>query len=33
LPWKEYTALNESYVKAGRFTPEEFAKHQTEKPG
>jgi len=27
--WKEYTALNESYVKAGKFTPEEFAKHQT----
>jgi NAD-dependent dihydropyrimidine dehydrogenase PreA subunit len=26
--WKEYTELNESYVKAGKFTPEEFAKHQ-----
>jgi len=31
--WKRYTELNESYVKAGKFTPEEFAKHQTEKPG
>jgi ferredoxin len=29
--WKQYTELNESYVKAGKFTPEEFAKHQTEK--
>jgi ferredoxin len=26
--WKQYTELNESYVKAGKFTPEEFAKHQ-----
>jgi hypothetical protein len=25
---KEYTELNESYVKAGKFAPEEFAKHQ-----
>ena len=31
--WKQYTELNESYVKAGKFTPQEFAKHQTEKPG
>src|SRR6266568_2368085 len=29
--WKQYTELNESYVKAGKFTPEEFANHQTEK--
>jgi len=27
--WKQYTELNESYVKAGKFTPEEFAKHAT----
>ncbi len=27
--WKQYTELNESYVKAGNFTPEEFAKHAT----
>jgi hypothetical protein len=27
--WKQYTELNESYVKAGKFTPEEFAKHQS----
>ncbi len=26
--WKQYTELNESYVKAGKFTPEEYAKHQ-----
>ena len=26
--WKQYTELNESYVKAGNFTPEQFAKHQ-----
>jgi len=26
--WKQYTELNESYVKGGKFTPEEFAKHQ-----
>ena len=26
--WKQYTELNESYVKAGKYTPEEFAKHQ-----
>ena len=26
--WKRYTELNESYVKAGKYTPEEFAKHQ-----
>jgi hypothetical protein len=26
--WKEYTELNESFVKAGKFAPEEFAKHQ-----
>ena len=26
--WKQYTELNESYVKAGKFTSEEFAKHQ-----
>ena len=25
--WKQYTELNESYVKAGKYTPEEFAKH------
>jgi ferredoxin len=31
--WKQYTELNESHVKAGKFTPEEFAKHQTEKQG
>jgi len=24
--WKQYTELNESYVKAGKFTPAEFAK-------
>jgi hypothetical protein len=27
--WKQYTELNESYVKAGKFMPEEFAKHAT----
>jgi ferredoxin len=27
--WKEHTELNESYVKAVKFTPEEFAKHAT----
>ncbi len=27
--WKQYTELNESYVKASKFTPEEFAKHQS----
>ena len=26
--WKRYTELNESYVKAGKFTPEKFAKQQ-----
>jgi hypothetical protein len=26
--WKEYTELDESFVKAGKFAPEEFAKHQ-----
>src|SRR6267154_2506353 len=26
--WKQYTELNESYVKAGKFMPEEYAKHQ-----
>ena len=26
--WKQYTELNESYVKAGKFTPGEYAKHQ-----
>jgi hypothetical protein len=26
--WKRYTELNESYVQAGKFTPEEFAKQQ-----
>ena len=26
--WKQYTELNESYVEAGKFTPEESAKHQ-----
>jgi ferredoxin len=26
--WKQYTELNESYVKAGKFTSEEYAKHQ-----
>jgi len=25
--WKQYTELNASYVRGGRFTPEEFAKH------
>ena len=25
--WKHYTEINESYVKGGKFTPEEFAKH------
>ena len=25
--WKQYTELNESYVKVGKFTSEEFAKH------
>jgi NAD-dependent dihydropyrimidine dehydrogenase PreA subunit len=27
--WKQYTELNESYVKAGTYTPEEFAKHKS----
>jgi len=31
--WKEYTKRNESYVKAGKFAPHEFAQHQTEKRG
>jgi hypothetical protein len=26
--WKQYAELNESYVKGGKFTPEEYAKHQ-----
>jgi hypothetical protein len=26
--WKRDTELNESYVKAGKFTPEKFAKQQ-----
>lgn len=26
--WKRYTELNESYVQAGKFTPEKFAKQQ-----
>src|ERR1700688_2906213 len=26
--WKQYTELNESYVRAGKFTPGEYAKHQ-----
>jgi hypothetical protein len=26
--WKQYTELNESYVKGGKFTPEELAKRQ-----
>jgi hypothetical protein len=26
--WKQYTELNESYVKAGQFRPEEYDKHQ-----
>lgn len=26
--WKQYTELNETYVKAGKFRPEEYAKHQ-----
>ena len=26
--WKKYTELNESYVNGGKFTPEEYAKHQ-----
>jgi ferredoxin len=26
--WKQYAELNESYVKAGKYTPEEVAKHQ-----
>ena len=26
--WKQYTELNESYVKAGKFSPEEYSKHQ-----
>ena len=26
--WKQSTELNESYVKAGKFTPGEYAKHQ-----
>ena len=29
--WKHYTELNESYVKAGKFTPAEFAKHEATK--
>jgi ferredoxin len=26
--WKQCTELNESYVKAAKFTPEDYAKHQ-----
>jgi ferredoxin len=26
--WKQYAEMNESYVKGGKFTPEEYAKHQ-----
>jgi len=26
--WKQYTELNEGYVNADKFTPEEYAKHQ-----
>lgn len=26
--WKQYAELNESYVKGGKFTLEEYAKHQ-----
>jgi ferredoxin len=29
--WKHYTEINESCVKAGKFTPEEYAKHQVAK--
>jgi len=29
--WKHYTEINASYVQGGKFTPEEFAKHQTAK--
>jgi hypothetical protein len=29
--WKQYTELNESYVQDGKFTPEEYAKHQAAK--
>ena len=25
--WKHYTELNASYVQGGKFTPEEYAKH------
>ena len=29
--WKQFTELNASYVQGGKFTPEEFAKHQIAK--
>jgi ferredoxin len=29
--WKHYAEINEGYVKAGKFTPEEYAKHQAAK--
>ena len=29
--WKHFTELNASYVQGGKFTPDEFAKHQAAK--
>jgi hypothetical protein len=29
--WKHHAELNASYVTGGKFTPEEYAKHQTTK--
>jgi ferredoxin len=29
--WKHYTELNASYVQDGKFTPEEYAKHNATK--
>jgi hypothetical protein len=31
--WKQYTELNASYVQGSKFTPEEYARHQTTKEG
>jgi len=29
--WKHYAELNDSYVKGGKFTPDDFAKHEAPK--
>jgi ferredoxin len=29
--WKHFTEINASYVQGGKFTPDEFAKHQATK--